>query len=119
MAAITNSDVADVTEGAITSVSPIMLAWVNAMAINPELFDGEAGQTTKLVRCLIAAHFSAVNSSGAAGAAGPLASISEGGMSRSFAINASNASGYLAGSGYGAQAYQLIRMFCGGPYLAE
>lgn len=119
MAAIVNADVEDVTQGAITSVSSAVLAWINSMAINPALFDGEDGTTTKLVRCLIAAHFATVNGSGSGLAAGPISSISEGGMSRSFAVNASNASGYLAGTGYGAQAYQLIRMWCGGPYLAE
>lgn len=60
-----------------------VLAYVNSV-LDVNMFDGEAGARTKLARCFLAAHIAACSALGDAG--GPVASESEGGVSRSYAV---------------------------------
>lgn len=118
MAAIVLADVQDVCPD-VSAVPAAILAWVNGNGVRVDVFDGEDGATTKLVRCYLAGHFATIgNVIGGAGA-GPLVSISEGGMSRSYATSSLITSSMLGGTQYGAQAALLMRLYAGGAWLCE
>lgn len=64
-----------------------VLAHVNGSGLDPDIFDGEAGTDTGRARRYLAAHIATVltlNINGASGASGPLASETEGDISRSY-----------------------------------
>ncbi len=114
MAAIVLADVQAVAPE-ITAIPALILSWVNGHGVAVDIFDGESGDTTKLLRCYLAAHLATLV--GAASQTGAIVSESEGGISRSYA-QASEPS-ELGATGYGVQAKLLIRLYAGGAWLAQ
>ncbi len=117
MTAITWANVVDATDndpiisGFASGGQTLILAVVNK-SLNVNLFDGEAGDTTLLARCFLAAHYAA---SSKLGATGPITSESEGGISRSYAV-ALTKSAYMTTS-YGRLFWQLVPPAACGPRL--
>ena len=114
MAAIVLADVQAIAPE-ITAIPALILSWVNGNGLNPAIFDGEAGDTTKLVRIYLAAHLTTLI--GAASQTGAIVSESEGGISRSYAQASGNTE--LGATGYGVQARLLMRLYAGGAWLAQ
>lgn len=92
MAEITWTDVTSLP-GAATLVAPLVsstaqvmiLAYVNGPGVAVNKLDGEDGATTKLARVHLAAHMASLDARGAAGGAGPVTGMSEGGVSVQYA----------------------------------
>lgn len=118
MAAILASDVEELVPAVpAASVSTLTLAVANKI-FAVDIFDGEEGEITKMVRCLFAAHMTMRLAAGdGSGAVGPLTSISEGGMSRSY--GALMSSSFLATTVPGSELLSLIQAFGGGAWLGD
>ncbi len=117
MAAIVLADVTALF-AEITAVPAVVLAWVNGNGIAVDVFDGEDGDTTKIARCSLAAHMATLFPTATAGAAGPITSETEGGISRAYGAIALTPS-ELNRTPYGQQFRWLCRMNAGGAWLAR
>lgn len=120
MITITWSDVVDVAAELATGVSAgaqaKILARVEAQ-VNPAAFGGEDHPTYVLAKCYLAAHHGKLAKLAAAGGvvgagAGPITSMSEGGVSVSFGSSSSGGSsggaGGLGNTPYGQQFRDLV-----------
>ncbi len=116
MAAIVLADVQAIAAD-ITSVPAAILAFVNTK-IAVDVFDGEDGESTKLVRCYLAAHWATVLATLGGAAAGAITSESEGGISRSYAQMDMSGSA-LGATQYGIQALFFIRLYASGAWIAD
>lgn len=114
MAAITLTDVQAVLPE-ITAIPAAFFTYVNTK-ISVDVFDGEDGISTKLVRIYLAAHMATAFGAAGERAAGPITSESEGGISRSYSVLSSS---LLGGTEYGIKALWLMRLAGAGAWLAE
>jgi hypothetical protein len=105
MAAITWTNVtnhAAALSAVATDARTDILALVNGNGVAVDKFDGEAGETTKLARIYLAAHFGAMSLRGATGGSGTVTQMSEGGVSISYSqMTAAQVSDTLADTPYG------------------
>lgn len=101
------SEMASVAEAA----QDLILAYANGLPYAANL-DGEEGDRTKLARVLMACHLASTGPK-SGGAAGPVTSESEGGLSRSYGMLASSTG--LGRSSYGQELKALLRRHVGGP----
>lgn len=121
MAAITWSDVvllAPELSAVASGAQTLILSYVNGLldvtAIDPV---GEDGNITKMARIYLAAHCATKIGTGAGGA-GAVTSESLGGLSRSYAVQASATAEALKTTGYGVQYLGMInRSPVRGPWI--
>lgn len=97
------SDLSSITD---TDLQDDILEFVNTH-VNPEVFDGEDGIWTRFARIYLAAHFGKMIPPGGGAAAGDIASMSEGGVSISFASAMTGEN--LEKTIYGAQFKSLVK----------
>ncbi len=116
MAAVTLLDVQDLCPD-VARVPEVWLRWVNKN-ISGGSFDGEDGETTQIIRCYLAAHFAIIGDTLGGSAGGAIASETEGGISRSYAVGDISANA-LNRTGYGASALQLMRTYVAGAWIAD
>lgn len=112
MAAIVWADVSAFAPNLATAPAGVqadVLAYVNA-ALNPAMFDGEAGPTYRIARIYLAAHAGTLAAQGASGAGGPITQESAGRLSRSYAMPGGGvAFDALDSTLYGKMYRQLLR----------
>lgn len=119
MSDITWDDVLVVAPALTTSVVALaartaFLKFVNE-SVQASEFGGVDDETFTLARAYLAAHFAAMVGQGVMGAAGPVTSESELGVSRSYAFVPMMQMGMLARTNYGLMFVTLVRM---GPAVA-
>jgi hypothetical protein len=112
MAAITWTDVTDVAPAMSTGV-PVgfqtkILAYVEEV-VNPAAFGGEDSITYLLARSYLAAHYAALYKEGTFGTVGPVTSMSEGGVSQSFASTMPQAESSIGRTNYGDAFLTFVR----------
>lgn len=100
MAAITWPDVVAIA-AELAGVNPTAQAVILGVAngyFNVGMFDGEAGDKTKMARSLFAAHFATLTGMGGSAVAGPMISESIGGLTTTYALL--NSQTKFSGSAY-------------------
>ena len=110
MAAIIFADVlafAPELESLAPAAQVMILEHVNA-DLDVDQFDGEDGPTTKLARVYLAAHMGTLARPGRGAAAGPVASQSAGGLSKSYATMAGDYAAFST-TMFGRQYLELAR----------